>query len=498
MFENVGSSLVELSEDKGISIDLLKEAVSSAMILAMKKKYGTTVNFHVEFDEKHNPIMYRSSLVVGSQADVEDKEKQISIEDAKKMDESINVGDEVWIIVDQLEAFGRIESQVAKNMLIHKIKDIESNLIYNEFKRRENQLVNGYFQREYKGNIYINLGTTEGTLLKRDQSPREHYGPEDRIRAYIYSVENDRGGHPTIYLTRTKTEFIKKLFELEIPEIAEGIIDIKNVVRQAGLKTKVAVSSNKPDVDAVGACIGQKGVRIQGIIKEIEGEKIDVIEWSKDIREYIYNALTPAKPTRIIITNSDYRQAMIIIPDDQLSQALGRGGYNIKLASQLTGYYFDLKTESDIKNNPELLKDLVPLNQIFSDSPESTEEGGDNDNAVAASDNTPVISNLYSLEGIEKRIIEKLIESGIDSIERLYNLSEKDIVLKTDLKPEEAKHLKDYLKEFISVVDENTDYEQMQEEVVEEIEIYECPNCGHEINENMTKCPSCGVEISFE
>lgn len=406
------------------------------------------------------------------------------------------MGDEVWIIIDQFEAFGRIESMVAKTTFFQKIAELERNIIYNEFKRRENQIVNGYFQREYKGNIYVNLGKAEGTLLKRDQSPREHYNEGDRIRAYIYSVENDRSGHPTIYLTRTKGDFIRKLFELEIPEIADGTIEIKNVVRQPGLKTKVAVSSNKSEVDPVGACIGQKGVRIQSIIKEIEGEKIDVIGWSKDIREYIYEAMAPAKPTRIVITDSERRQAMIIVPDEQLSLALGRGGYNIKLASQLTNYYFDIKTESDIKENPELLKDIIPLSQIFSDSVESEVEDTQTDE-----NQTESKSNLYSLEEINEEIIIKLIESGIDSIETLYHLKKADIISMTGFDEETVNNIIKVLKESVEIVEddkEGREYTHIEEEIVEEIEIYECPNCGAEITEDMKKCPSCGIDISFE
>ena len=356
MFENVGTYLQLLSEEKDISVDLLKEVIESTMILALKKKYGNDTNFHINFDEKNNPTVYRAVIVVEN---VEDDKKEISLEEAKKLDEDINLGDEVLLLVDHVEEFGRIESTVAKTTFFQKIAELEKNIIYNEFKRRENQLVNGYFQRETRGNIYVNLGKTEGILLRKDQSPREHYSVGDRIRAYIYKVENDRGGHPTIYLTISKGAFIKKLFELEIPEVADGTIEIKNIVRQPGLKIKMSVISNKPEVDPVGACIGQKGIRIQSIIKEIEGEKIDVVKWSKDIREYIAEAISPAKPIRIIITEPENKEAMIIIPDEQLTLALGKSGYNVKLASQLTGYTFDLKTETDIKSNPELLKDLV-------------------------------------------------------------------------------------------------------------------------------------------
>lgn len=493
MFENVGMYLQQLSEEKDISIELLKEVIEATMILALKKKYGSDINFHINFDKKYNPTVYRSAHVVEP---VEDDKKQISLEEAKKLDENINLGDEILILVDQVEAFGRIESMVAKTTFFQKIAELERNIIYNEFKRRENQLVNGYFQRENRGNIYVNLGRAEGTLLKKDQSPREHYSQGDRIRAYIYKVENDRSGHPTTYLTRTKPDFIKKLFELEVPEISDGTVEIKNVVRQPGLKIKVAVSSNKQEVDPVGACIGQKGVRIQAIIKEIEGEKIDIIKWSKDIREYISDAISPAKPIRIIITDAEKKEAMIIIPDEQLSLALGRGGYNVKLASQLTGYYFDIKTESDIKTNPELLKDIVPLNQIFSDN--ATLE--DDEILEEETIHTEEKSNLYSLDDIEDSTIETLIENGISSIEILYNMKAEDIIAKTSLDKEVVDNLIKILKDSVEVVeeDEGHGYTQIEEEVIEEIEIYECPNCGATITEGMTKCPSCHIDISFE
>ena len=409
------------------------------------------------------------------------------------------MGDEVLILVDQVEAFGRIESTVARTAFLQKISELEKNLIYNEFKRRENQLVNGYFQREHRGTIYINLGKTEGELQKKDQSPREHYTVGDRIRAYIYKVQGgkDEKGkevHTKILLTRTKPDFIKKLFELEIPEIADGTIEIKNVVRQPGLKIKVAVASNKPEVDPIGACIGQKGIRIQSIIKEIEGEKIDVVKWSKDIREYIAEAITPAKPIRIIITDPEKKEAMIIIPDEQLSLALGKSGYNVKLASQLTGYYFDIKTETDIKENPELLKDIVPLNQIFSDTAEEVQAADEELETAEVFE-----SNLYSLQGIDEAIIKTLIDNNINSIEELYNMSVEEVMEKTNLEKDVVDNLMLVMKDVVEVVEASDDeYETTSEEVVEEIEVYECPNCGSSITEDMTKCPKCGIELSFE
>lgn len=492
MFENVGTYLQQLSEEKDISIELLKEVIESTMVLALKKKYGNDINFHIHFDSKNNPTVYKGANVV---EEVRDDKKEISLEDAKKLDQDINLGDEVLILVDQVEAFGRIESMVAKTTFFQKISELEKNIIFNEFKRRENQLVNGYFQRENRGNIYVNLGKTEGLLLKKDQSPKEHYTAGDRIRAYIYKVENDKSGHPTIFLTRTKGDFIKKLFELEIPEIADGTVEIKNIVRQPGLKIKIAVVSNKPEVDPIGACIGQKGIRIQSIIKEIEGEKIDVVKWSKDIREYIAEAITPAKPIRIIITDPEKKDAMIIIPDEQLSLALGKSGFNVKLASQLTGYHFDIKTESDIKENPELLKDIVPLNQIFSDTTESTEESG-SDEAVEIAE---LESNLYSLQGVDESIIKILIDNNINSIEELYNMSAEDIMEKTGIEKSIVDNLMLIMKDVVEIVEAGEDeYETTSEEVVEEIEVYECPNCGSNITEDMTKCPKCGIELTFE
>ncbi len=332
-------------------------------------------------------------------------------------------------------------------------------------------------------------------MSKRDQSPRESYAQGDKIRAYIYAVKNEHSGNPSIFLTRTKNDFIKKLFELEIPEIADGIVEIKAIERQPGFKTKVAVSSNKPEVDPQGACVGPKGARIQSIIKEIEGEKIDIIKWSKDIREFIAKSVAPAKPSRVIITNLDNRTAMVIVPDDQLSLALGKAGYNIRIASHLTGYHLDVKTETDIKENPDLIKDY---GQIFFDEQENEET------AVSTPEETQneadVQSNLYSLEGIEQDTIETLINAGIDSIETLFETDKSTVVEKTSLSKEKVNEIFEILNETVEIVEDDENYDSMQEDVVEEVsEVqYECPNCGATIIEGMEKCDSCGIEITFE
>lgn len=490
MFENVAENLQLLADSKGINIDLLKEIVESTITLALRKQRGEDINFHIVFDEKNNPTIYRAVLVV---EESENENKEISFEEAKKMDENIILGDEVWIIVekDQVKEFGRIESEIAKNTFIQKLKELERNIIYNEFKRRENQLVNGYFQREQRGNIYVDLGETEGLLHKRDQSPREHYAEGDKIRAFIYSVENDRSGHPIIYLTRTKGDFIRKIFEIEIPEVADGTVEIKDVVRHPGLKTKVAVISNKPEVDPTGACIGQKGVRIQSIIKEIAGEKIDIVKWSRDIREYIAESLTPVKKSKVIITDATRREAIVIVPDDQINAALGKNGCNIKLASQLTKYYLNLKTETDIKENPDILKNIVSLDQLFSDEPYQ-------EDTILDGVEKEAVSNLYSLENIDESIIKTLIDGGIGSIEVLYNLSASEIMDKTSLDSEKIAHIMNVLKESVEIVDDDEGYTEIEDEIIEEIEVYECPNCSTEITEDMEECPNCGVKISFE
>lgn len=494
MFEHFGEYLNQLSEEKDISLDLLREVVEETLKQALKKKYDNQVNFLVEFDEKNNPTMYKAVTVVD---EVEAADREMSLEEAKKIVDEIEVGEEVWLRLDEIGEFGRIESTLAKNTFFQRLNELEKNIIYNEFKRREFQLVNGYFQREYRGTIYVNLGKTEGILLRRDQSPREHYTQGDRIRAYIYNVDNNRAGPPSIFLTRAKPEFIKKLFEIEIPEITDKIVDIVGIVRQPGLKTKIAVTSNKIEVDPVGACVGQKGVRIQSIIKEIEGEKIDIIKWSKDIREFISNAIAPAKATRVIITDPEYHKAIIVVPDDQLSLAIGKGGYNIRMTGELVGYSLDVKTETDIKEDPSLVEDIVAVNQIFvsEEDERAIEEEYARENER---------SNLYSLEGLPEETLDRLVESGIDSIEKLYNMSQEEVVEQTGLAENDVELLLTTMKESVEIVEEDEEGEsdehrtRIEEEVVEEIEIYECPNCGSEITEGMEKCPKCGIEICFE
>lgn len=500
MFENLGEHLAILSDDKGISKELLLEVVEETLRQALKKQYHDKTDFNIKFDGQYNPTIYRKVTVVEN---VEDPDIHISLDEAKEINEDIELDEEVWLIIDHLEAFGRIESTQAKSTFRQKLSELEKNLIYNEFKRREAQLVNGYYQREYKGTIYVNLGKTEGILLRRDQSPRENYTVGDRIRAYIYKVDNSRGGHPAIYLTRTKGDFLKKLFELEVPEISDGIVSIVNVVRRAGLKTKMAVESAKSDVDPVGACVGQKGVRIQSVIKEIEGEKIDVVKYSSDIREYISNAIAPAKCLKVIITDNEEKKALVVVPDDQLSLAIGKGGYNIRMAGELTGFSIDIKTEEDLKENPELLEEVsAGASGMFMSEEEAqgVEAAAIEEESIIVDEPEP--SNLYSLEGISDEVIETLIENGIDSITALYSKSAEEIAEASGLDKEMCESIINILKESVQFVDEDEDEEgeaeSLDDEYVDEYEVYECPNCGAEINETMDKCPACGIEISFE
>ncbi len=342
----------QVSKEKGIDREIVVTAIEAAMLSAARKIVPPTTQLEAKFNPEVGEVeLFRILTVV---AEVADPEVEISLTEARaNMDPDAEVGDEFLEKLDQ--KYGRIAAQAAKQNLIQRLRDAEREIIYNEFKDRKGDLTHsGIVQRFEKKNIIVNLGRTDAILPEKEQIPRERYRQGDRIRAFIYDVDMSAKG-PQIVLSRTHPGFLMKLFEQEVPEVYEGIVEIKAAAREPGGRAKIAVASNDSDVDPVGACVGMKGTRVQSVVQELRGEKIDIVNWTPDPAEFVCRALAPAKVAKIIM-DEDENAMEVIVPDDQLSLAIGRKGQNVRLASRLTGFRLDVRSESEADEEARLAR----------------------------------------------------------------------------------------------------------------------------------------------
>ena len=336
----------ELEKENGIKKDFLMESIESALVIAYKKNFDCNdENVKIELDKNDGQMhVYQQKDVV---EEVTDDKKEISLADAQKINSNYNVGDVVNFELMPKD-FGRIAAQTARQVITQKLREASRDVIFTEFADKKGEIITGLVQKADGGAVIMDLGRIEGIMPKKEQIPTEKYHVNDKIRACIISVEKGVKGSTQIILSRASTEFVRKLFEIEIPEIYEGVIELKSISRDAGSRSKVAVYSPNPNIDPVGSCVGQKGIRIQNIINELNGEKIDVIEWNEDSSIYISAALLPAKVLAVDI-KEDEKFAQVIVPDDQLSLAIGKGGQNAKLAAKLTNWKIDIKSESQFR-----------------------------------------------------------------------------------------------------------------------------------------------------
>jgi len=336
----------QVSKEKGIDRSIVINAIETAMLSAAKKLVGLNTQLEAKFNPEIGEVELFKILTVVEH--VGDPETQISVEDARQnLDPEAQVGDDMLEKLDQ--RYGRIAAQAAKQSLIQRLRDAERDIIYNEFKDRKGELTHsGIVQRFEKKNIIVNLGRTDAILPEKEQIPRERYRQGDRIRAYILETEMSSKG-PQIVLSRTHPGFLIKLFEQEVPEVYEGIVEIKGAAREPGGRAKIAVVSNDSDVDPVGACVGMKGTRVQAVVQELRGEKIDIVHWTPDAAEFVCRALAPAKVAKIIMDEDD-KSMEVIVPDDQLSLAIGRKGQNVRLAARLSGFKLDVRSESEAED----------------------------------------------------------------------------------------------------------------------------------------------------
>ncbi len=331
----------QVSRDKGIEKDLLVGAIKDAIRSAAKKKYGPRLEIEVEYqDDTGEMEVFQYKEVV---EEVKDPNHEISLAEGRKVDPECEMGDSLGFRMDAA-AFGRIAAQSAKQVIMQRMKDAERDLVFEDYKDRKGEIMNGIVQRLDPEGIIVNLGRTEALLPPMEQVPRETYHKGERIRAYVLDVKRQTRG-PQIILSRTHPQFLVALFEAEVPEISEGIVQVLGCAREPGSRSKIAVSSRDSDVDPVGACVGMKGARVQNIVQELRGEKIDIIPWHPDPAKFATNALAPAQVSRIILSKES--QSMeVIVPDDQLSLSIGKRGQNVRLASRLVGWKIDVKSES--------------------------------------------------------------------------------------------------------------------------------------------------------
>lgn len=338
----------ELEKEKGIKKEYLLEAIETALVTAYKRNFDSAENVKITMDKETGEIhIYAEKDIVEKPEDVENSKLQICLEEARKINKKLEVGDKAEI--EQVpKNFGRIAAQTAKQVIVQKIREASRNFLFDEFNERKGEIVSGIVQKADGGIVVLDLGKLEGVMPVKEQIPTEKYKVNDKIRAYILDVERGIKGAPQVIVSRANNDFVRKLFELEIPEIYEGLIEIKGVSRDPGNRCKVAVYSQNENIDPVGSCVGQKGIRIQNIINELNGEKIDVIEWSEDPAIYISAALLPAEVMAVDVKPEE-KFAQVIVRDDQLSLAIGKSGQNARLAARLTNWKIDIKSESQFR-----------------------------------------------------------------------------------------------------------------------------------------------------
>ncbi|MBP8625557.1 MAG: transcription termination/antitermination protein NusA [Syntrophorhabdaceae bacterium] len=362
---NLNFVIEQVEKEKGIPKSTITSALEEAVLAASKKRFGANLDLEARYNEELEEIeVFQFKTVV---EEVKDPETEISLDEARQQDPECLPGDKIGTKLDT-KKLGRIAAQTAKQVIMEKVKNAESDVIYDEFKNKKGEVVTGFIQRVEKGFYIVNLGKTEAILPFKETIPNEVFKQKDRIKAYILDVEKNQKKGCTITLSRSHPGFLMKLFELEVPEIQEGLIRILNAVREPGERAKISVQSEDLDVDPIGACVGVKGSRVQAVVQELRGEKIDIIPYSKDPTKFVCNALAPARVSKVYI-NEDARSMEIIVNDDQLSLAIGKKGQNVRLASKLTGWRIDISSESEVEMSSKKvideLMDTLNISEIL-------------------------------------------------------------------------------------------------------------------------------------
>ncbi len=436
-----------LVQDRGISEELIRKTIEEFLFAAYKKKFGTSDNAVVRFSEDDEDVtIYAQREIV---EEVYDPVGEVALADALLLNKECEIGDELLIEINPQE-FDRVAVQSAKQKARQTLREIQKDTLFSEYKDKVGEMIIGYYQRERNGNIFVDLGKTEGILPKRYQSPREVYRPNDRIKALIYEVNKNPNGLQ-IVLSRTHTEFVKRIFELEVPEVYDQTVEIFKIVREPGYRTKIAVYSNRDDVDPVGACVGLRGVRIQGIVRELEGEKIDILKYDNDMRQFIKNALSPAEVSHVVILDEAKRQTLAIVPENQLSLAIGKQGLNVRLANRIADWSIDVKTEAQFAEMDIASESRRAVSALFGDLGEEVE-----------------ITRISELPDIPAHIVTALEGAGVDYIEDLVSMTDDELSAIEALTPEDVELLKKTIAENVEIIENeefaDDDAEGMEEE----------------------------------
>ena len=416
-------ALDELCKEKGLDKATILDALKKALIKSYQKNYDNQENVDVIIDEESGKIeVFALKNVV---EEVEDSISEISIKDAKKINQTYDLGDVARIELTP-KNFGRVAAQTARNIVIQKIRDAQRDSLYGEYIERSNEMITGLIQRADNYNLYVNLDKIEGVVPLKEQVPTENYAPNERMKFLIKEVRNS-SKDPQIILSRSSQDLITRLFELEVPEITEGVIEIYSIAREAGSRTKMAVFSNDETIDAVGACIGFKGARVNSIVEELQGEKIDIINFDKDIKVFISNALSPADIIDVIV-NEKNKQSLVVVSSDQLSLAIGKEGQNARLAAKLTGWKIDIKSKEEFDTlSQDDIDEILGLNEVEDPDIEESEEDDEeildiiDEESEGTSESSNMVDDEESLE--EDETLEE--ESEEDYIEKID--SEDDI-----------------------------------------------------------------------
>lgn len=495
MATDIGDAIRAMVAEKNISEELVITTIEDILRAAFKRKFGTDENAVIQFSEDFNSVEMASRRLVVDDDNWYNEVTEIPYSEAIALHEGATIGDELLIPVD-LKEFDRISVQSAKQRAHQSFRDIQKDTLYSEYKAKEGMVIIGYFRRQLpNGDIYVDIGNTEGLLPKRNQSSRESYQSGDKIKCYVEKVEKAERGLRVI-LSRSSPELLRRLFEVEVPEIAQNQIDVVKIVREAGYRSKVAVASRNDEIDPVGACVGLKGNRIQTIMSEIEGEKIDILRYDPNPINYIRNALSPAQVRDVVIIDKNIYHAVAIVDESQLSLAIGKQGLNVRLANKLVDWMIDVKTQEQFEEMDIAKEARYRAESIFFD-----DEGQEYYNEETEHFEEPVFAQEEVVElGIDEdeialtelplgeELIAKLHFYDIYTVEEFININEEQLATLENLTDEELIQIKDIITEHVDIV-EDDDEEEMQ---------YICPSCGGVITEEMDICPHCGTGLAFE